>query len=78
MNFGSLTYMLAPPDVNIETTKGAIEKYVKQRICDYLDVLTRNDCFQRDYDGSGYDMAIENVREYIDDAIIELREEVET
>ena len=77
IKLGSLKYVLAPFNVNVATTKGAIEDYVKLSICDYLDLLTRNDCFQREYDGSGYDSAIKNVREYIDEVIKELREEVE-
>lgn len=77
VKLGSLKYVLAPFNVNVATTKGAIEDYVKLSICDYLDLLTSNDCFQRVYDGSGYDSAIKNVREYIDEAIKELREKVE-
>ena len=77
INLGSLKYVLAPFNVNVATTKGAIEDYVKLSICDYLDLLVSNDCFQRIYDGSGYDSAIKNVREYIDEAIKELREKVE-
>lgn len=77
INLGSLKYVLAPFNVNVATTKGAVENYVKQSICDYLDLLVRNDCFQREYDGSGYDSAIKNVREYIDEVIKELREGVE-
>lgn len=77
MDLDSLTYLFAPHNANIMTTKGAIEVYVRQRICDYLDGIVCSDNFQREYDGSGYDMAIENVREYIDDAIIDLRDEIE-
>ena len=77
MDLDSLTYLFAPHNMNVMTTKGDIEGYVKQRICAYLDLLIRNDCFQREYDGSGYDSAIKNVREYIDEAIKELREKVE-
>ena len=77
MNFGSLTYLLVPSDVKVVTTKGDIEGYVKQRICAYLDLLIRNDCFQRIYDGSDYDSAIKNVREYIDEVIEKLRGEAE-
>ena len=65
--------LLASPGTAIVTTKDAIEEYVRQRICDYLEVLTCNNCFKRIYDGSGYDSAIRDVREYIDEAIKELR-----
>lgn len=77
MNFGSPMYLLVPPDVKIVTTKGDIEGYVKQSICAHLDALLLNDCFQRQYDGSGYDMAIEDVRKCIDKRIKGLRKEIE-
>ena len=76
MNFGSLTYLLVPPDVKVVTTKGDIESYVKQSICARLDALLLDDCFQRIYDGSGYDSAIEDVREYIEEVIKGLRKEI--
>lgn len=73
----SLTYLLASPGTAIVTTKDAIEEYVRQRICDYLDVLTRDDCFHLQYDGSDFDIAVRDIREFIDEAIKELREGAE-
>lgn len=73
MNFDSLTYLFAPPDVNIVTTKGAIEDYVVQSLCDYLGGFMDGIWDEFRDDGSEWDKAIEFFQKYVDNAIEELK-----
>ena len=75
MNPDSLAYLLASPDTVIVTTKEAIEDYVVQSMCNYLNGFTDGVWDEYRGDESDWDKAIEFFESYVDDAIKELKGE---
>lgn len=75
MNFDSLTYLSAPSDTTIVTSKGTIEEYVMQCMRAYLNGFMDGVWDKFRDDGSEWDKAIEFFQKYVDDAIEELKGE---
>ena len=75
MNFDSQTYLCAPPDALIGTTKESIEDYVLKCMRGYLLGFMDGVWDEFRDDGSEWDKAIEFFQKYVDDAIKELKEE---
>ena len=67
------SYLFSPPDKIIVTTKGAIEDYVLQCMCNYLSGFMDGVWDEFRGDESEWDKAIEFFQKYVDDAIEELK-----
>lgn len=66
-------YMMHPMDAPILTTKRAIEDYLLQMMCDYLNGLPDGIYDEYRYDESDWDKALDWVVEYINKCIADLK-----